>query len=58
MRHVNFGIPSGQAIAKRMGVPVLTPAQLDTLKPFDMEKSTSIWFYILKEAKVMENGLR
>ena len=58
MRHVNFEIPSGQAIARRMGVPALTPAQLDMLKPFDMEKSTPLWFYILKEAELMENGLR
>jgi hypothetical protein len=58
MRHVNFGIPSGQAIARRMGVPALTPAQLDMLTPFGMEKSTPLWFYILKEAEVMEDGLR
>ena len=58
MRHVNFGIPSGQAIARRMGVPALTPAQLDMLTPFNMEKSTPLWFYILKEAEVMEKGLR
>lgn len=58
MRHVNFGIPSGQAIARRMGLPVLTPAQLDALRPFDMEKSTPLWFYILKESELMENGLR
>ncbi len=58
MRHVNFGIPSGQAIARRMGLPVLTPTQLDALRPFDMERSTPLWFYILKEAELMENGLR
>jgi hypothetical protein len=58
MRHVNFGIPSGQAIARRMGVPALTPVQLDMLTPFGMEKSTPLWFYILKEAELMENGLR
>ncbi|MDZ4855707.1 MAG: hypothetical protein SGJ26_12760 [Nitrospirota bacterium] len=58
MRHVNSGIPSGQAIARRMGVPVLTPVQLDILKPFDMEKSTPLWYYILKEAELMEDGLR
>jgi hypothetical protein len=58
MRHVNFGIPSGQAIARRMGPPVLTPSQLDMLKPFDMDKSTPLWFYILKEAELMEDGLR
>ncbi len=58
MRHVNSGIPSGQAIARRMGVPVLTPVQLDMLKPFDMDKSTPLWYYILKEAELMEDGLR
>ena len=58
MRHVNFGLPSGQAIARRMGLPVLTPIQLDALTPFGMEKSTPLWFYILKEAELMENGLR
>jgi heme peroxidase len=58
MRHVNFGIPSGQAIARRMGLPVLTPTQLDALTPFGMEKSTPLWFYILKEAEIMEDGLR
>ena len=58
MRHVNFGIPSGQAIARRMGVPALTPTQLDMLTPFGMEKSTPLWLYILKEAELMEDGLR
>jgi hypothetical protein len=58
MRHVNFGIPSGQAIARRMGVPALTPTQLNMLAPFGMEKSTPLWFYILKEAELMEDGLR
>lgn len=42
MRHVNFGIPSGQAIARRMKLPVLTPTQLDALTPFGMEKSTPL----------------
>ncbi|TKS62985.1 MAG: hypothetical protein EWM73_01890 [Nitrospira sp.] len=58
MRHVNFGIPSGQAIARRMGLPVLPPTQLEALTPFGMEKSTPLWYYILKEAEVMEKGLR
>ena len=58
MRHVNFGIPSGQEIARRMGLPVLTPTQLDMLTPFGMEKSTPLWFYTLKGAELMENGLR
>ena len=28
------------------------------LKPFDMDKSTPLWLYILKEAEIMEKGLR
>ncbi|NGZ60475.1 MAG: peroxidase [Nitrospira sp. LK265] len=58
MRHVNFGIPSGQAIARVMGAQVLTPVQLVDLAPFGMDRSTPLWYYILKEAEVFENGLR
>ena len=41
-----------------MGVPALAPAQLLELQPYGMERSTPLWFYILKEAEVMESGLR
>jgi hypothetical protein len=58
MRHVNFGIPSGQAIARLMGVRVLTAEQLAELASFGMDRSTPLWYYILKEAEVLENGLR
>lgn len=58
MRHVNFGIPSGQAIARVMGVRVLTPEQLSELAQFNMEKNTPLWLYILKEAEALEQGLR
>lgn len=57
MRHVNFGLPSGQAIAKKLGVPALTPAQLSELEAYDLDKSTPLWFYVLKEAEVMEGGV-
>jgi hypothetical protein len=56
MRHVNFGIPSGQAIAKRIGATALTPAQLPELASYDMDRSTPLWYYVLKEADVMESG--
>jgi hypothetical protein len=58
MRHVNFGLPSGQAIARLLGAEVLTPEQLAELKPYDMDRSTPLWFYILKEAQLLEDGLR
>lgn len=56
MRHVNFGLPSGQAIARIMGVRPLTPAQLIELQPYGMDRSTPLWYYILKEAELLESG--
>lgn len=56
MRHVNFGLPSGQAIARVMGVRPLTPVQLTELQPYGMDRSTPLWYYILKEAEVLEGG--
>ncbi|MGQ0810767.1 MAG: hypothetical protein ACT4OO_06020 [Nitrospiraceae bacterium] len=58
MRHVNFGLPSSQAIARTLGVRTLTPTQLSELKLYGMDRSTPIRFYILKEADVLEGGLR
>ncbi|THC46356.1 peroxidase [Massilia sp. Mn16-1_5] len=63
-RHINFGIPSGQAIARTMHMPVLAPSQLSELAPYALDprdtlaSSTPLFFYILKEAEVMEHGLR
>jgi hypothetical protein len=58
MRHVNFGLPSGQAIARRIGAPVLSEIDLQDLRPLDLEKSTPLWIYVLREAEVMERGRR
>jgi hypothetical protein len=63
-RNVDFGIPSGQAIARQIGAPVLAPSQLRELAPYaldshtTMDKSTPLFYYVLKEAEVMEHGLR
>ena len=58
MRHVNFGIPSGQAIARRMGLPALTATQLDSLSSYGLEQNTPLWLYVLEEARILEHGLR
>lgn len=58
IRQGNFGIPSGQAIARVMGAQALTADQLSELTPFGLDRSTPLWYYILKEAEVLENGLR
>jgi hypothetical protein len=58
IRHVNFGLPSGQAVAARMGIAPLSAAELADLEPYGMAGSTPLWFYILREAERRERGLR
>ncbi len=41
-----------------IGVRVLTPEQLAELARFGMDRSTPLWYDILKEAEVLEKGLR
>jgi Animal haem peroxidase len=54
LRHLTWSLPSGQAIAQRMGIRPLTSSQLSELKPFgsNLDRSTPLWYYILKEAEV------
>jgi hypothetical protein len=60
LRHVTWSMPSGQAIAKEMGAPVLSRADLAELRSYSLglERSTPLWYYVLKEAEVEEDGLR
>lgn len=63
-RGVILGLPSGQDVAKAMGITALTPAEIKTgpdgvvaaAQGFD--KKTPLWYYILKEAQVKSGGLR
>jgi hypothetical protein len=59
LRHVTWQLPSGQRIARHMGVPTLSKEDLKELKDLDqnLDESTPLWFYALKEAEVMEKGL-
>ncbi len=60
LRHLTWMVPSGQAIAARMGVPALTRAQLSELAAVHPRfvTATPLWYYVLKEAEVAEQGLR
>jgi hypothetical protein len=59
LRQLTWGLPSGQAIAGRMGVDRLSAADLADIasvhRPFGT--STPLWFYILAEAKATTDGL-
>ena len=60
LRHLTWLPPSGQAIAERLGVPALRSAQLAELTAIhpSFVRSTPLWYYVLKEAEVVEQGLR
>ena len=58
LRHLTWGLPSGQAIAGAMGVTPLTGTHLADIgqvyPPF--ATSTPLWYYILAEAKATTGG--
>ena len=58
LRHVTWQLPSGQSIARTMGVPALSRNDLKELKDYhlNLDESTPLWFYILKEAELMTGG--
>jgi Animal haem peroxidase len=59
LRHITWQLPSGQSIARHMEVPALSSGDLEELRDFgeNLDESTPLWYYILKEAQVMEKGL-
>ncbi|MCC6539548.1 MAG: peroxidase [Bryobacterales bacterium] len=58
LRHLTFGLPSGQSVAKAMSIAPLPAADLADLKPLRLDSRTPLWFYILREADVKEDGKR
>jgi hypothetical protein len=59
LRHVTWQLPSSQSIAEAMHLPALSGEDLSDLKDLgqDLDGSTPLWYYILKEAEVMAKGL-
>jgi len=59
LRQLTWGLPSGQAVARAMGVPALSPSDLSDIASVyrRFATSTPLWYYILAEAKVTADGL-
>jgi hypothetical protein len=57
LRHLTWSLPSGQSIAAAMGVTAIGEQDLSELEPYGFNKSTPLWYYVLKEAEVIEDGL-
>jgi hypothetical protein len=58
LRHITWSLPSGQAIARAMRAPVLSTGDLEDLRAFglNLDSSTPLFFYILREAHTMASG--
>ena len=59
LRHITWSLPSGQALARRMHVAPLASSDLSELSSYGLglEASTPLWYYVLKEAEVVNDGL-
>jgi hypothetical protein len=51
------GLPSGEAVARELGVQPLSSDQIG-LGEVGWEEETPLWLYVLKEAEVLEDGDR
>ena len=60
LRHLTWQLPSGQAIAQAAGLPVLGASNFPELAGYGigLERNTPLWYYVLKEAELVEDGLR
>jgi hypothetical protein len=54
LRHLTWSLPSGQAIARAIGVPALGRGELSDVAGFGVgfEWDTPLWYYVLKEAEL------
>ena len=59
LRHLTWQLPSGQAIAKRIGAVPLAPGDLAELAGLgqNLDRSTPLFYYVLKEAQIVADGL-
>ncbi len=59
IRGLRMGVPSGQTVARAMGVEPLNPQELG-IEDLDahLAQDTPLWYYILREAEVREDGMR
>jgi len=57
-----LGLPTGQDVAAKLGVTALTPAEVASgnhstkIMAHGFDQKTPLWFYILKEAEVSQQG--
>lgn len=60
LRHLTWSLPSGQRIAAATGSPVLSSSNFTELRQYGLglDASTPLWYYVLREASVLNAGVR
>ncbi len=60
LRHLTWSLPSGQKLASKLDLPVLSEDQLAELAPIHHHfvKHTPLWYYVLREAALTQDGTR
>jgi hypothetical protein len=60
LRQLTWEIPSGQRLAQEMRLPALQASDFPELAGYGLglDSSTPLWYYVLKEAEVMSDGLK
>jgi hypothetical protein len=60
LRQITWSIPSGQNVARALGIQALEAQFFPELQQFGhgLPASTPLWYYILREADVLASGLR
>ncbi|HVK04493.1 MAG TPA: heme peroxidase family protein [Armatimonadaceae bacterium] len=59
LRHLTFGLPSGQAVARLMCIEPLDVSEMeDGVAELGLDRETPLWFYILQEAMARASGIR
>lgn len=58
LRHLTWSLPSGQAVARRMGADVLHRHDLADFGAHGhrLDRSTPLWLYVLREAELVNAG--
>lgn len=58
-RGVDHGLPSGQALARAMGLPrILGADEIGLESELGIKGETPLWYYALKESELQHDGLR
>jgi hypothetical protein len=59
LRHITWGIPSGETIAAAMDTPRLAAADLADITEVAprLAGATPLWLYVLREAELIADGL-